>query len=84
MKFFKFLSLVFPLYIILSLILPFGLLKISLVMFTLPFTPILKGLGMYVTAYWSLPTTLGIILSAVIWEIVFLGVFFLIRKPKKV
>lgn len=96
MKFFKFLFIAFPIYITLSFIATFilnsgaklpsvldqtlQLLGMSVVIFTLPFTPVLKGLGMYVTAYWSLPTTSGILLSAVVWEIFFILVFLIIRK----
>lgn len=58
------------------------ILAMSVILPTLPFTPLLKGLGMYVTAYWSLPTTSGIILSAAIWEVFFVLAFFLVRKLK--
>jgi len=58
------------------------ILGFSLIIPSLPFTSILKSLGMYVTAYWSLPTTGGIILSTLIWEVIFVSLFFGIRKYK--
>lgn len=58
------------------------ILSMSAILPSLPFTPLLKSLGMYVTAYWSLPTTGGIILSAVIWEIIFIVLFLVIRKRR--
>lgn len=96
MIFLKFLSIGFPFYICLSFIAIFilnsgtklpsvldqtlQLLGMSVIIFTLPFTPLLKSLDMYVINYWSFATTSGIILSAIIWEVIFILAFLIIRK----
>ncbi len=97
MKFFKFLAIAFPIYVAFILIVEtidsqmipefidsiLQILALPLLLTTLPFTPLLKALGMYVVAFWSFPTTNGVIFSAVIWEIIFLFLFWWFKKKSR-
>lgn len=98
MKFFKFLSTAFPIYVGIAMLSPYILesgiglpnlleqfleiLGMTLIVITLPFEPLLKIFGMWTTAYWSFPTTTGIILSSIVWEIILVVVFLIIRSRK--
>jgi len=59
------------------------LLGISTIIITLPFTPLLKSLGFYTTAYWSFPTFNGIAISFLIWELIFVVLYFVFRNKSR-
>jgi hypothetical protein len=99
MKFFTFLPIAFPIYIgfsylamsllnsgahfpsTLDTILQF--ISLSPFIFTLPFTPLLKSLGMYTSGWLSLPTTGGLVLSLALWEIFFVLMYLYVRARNK-
>jgi hypothetical protein len=99
MKFFKWLSIIFPIYGFMGTITVFALnhegqspyflelvLRIvgfSLILLSKPFAPLLKAMGMYTPAYYSFATTGGIVLSLIIWEAIFLVIYFFFSHIKK-